>query len=191
MNSNRILSIDNSQILTSKVETRAQCCKTLDELDIILFSADKNELLHSIIDTMLLAVAEVKPEQLMTHLIKGTKLSKDKVKITDEREKLFDLYNSAVNIVDYSTNKYTKYAKILKIVQQAFGYMVCIRYFEDISKTNTNAYSTPPKPDHVNYQDLDSSISEQSDHDSSKDYELKFIKVNNSEVNTRITQITQ
>ncbi|RHZ61838.1 hypothetical protein Glove_345g71 [Diversispora epigaea] len=220
-------------------DTRAQCRNTFGEPDVILFGANNNELLHSIIDTKLLAVAEVKPEQLMTNLIKGTKLYKGKVEITDEREELFDLYNSAVDMVDYGTNDYTKYEKIIKIVQQAFGYMVvnnlrygiitsyvrtwflkrdqdnaniiyispmvpinqqhienqasfleCVRYFEDISSIKTNAYSLPPKPDHGNYQDLDSSNSDQSDHDSSDDYKLKSKrkKVNNLEVNTRITR---
>ncbi|CAG8572119.1 21216_t:CDS:2 [Gigaspora margarita] len=167
-------------------DTRAQCRNTL-EPDVILFGANSNELLHSIIDTKLHAVAE------------GIKLDKGKVEITDEREELFDLYNSAVDIVDYGTNDYTKYEKIIKIVQQAFGYMVflkrdqdnaniiyvspmvpinqqhiesqasfleCVRYFEDISSIKTNAYSLPLKSDYGNYQDLDSSNSDQSDHGS-------------------------
>ena len=60
----------------------------------------------------------------MTNLIKGTKLDEGEVEITDEREELFDLYNSAVEMVDYGTDDYTKHEKIMKIVQQAFGYMV-------------------------------------------------------------------
>lgn len=185
-------------------------------------------------------MAEVKPEQLMTNLIKGTELNEGEVEITSEREELFDLYNSAVDMVDYGTTDYMKYEKIMRIVQQAFGYMVinnlrygmitsyvrtwflkrdqdnaniiyispmvpinqqhtknqasfleCIRYFEDISSIETNAYSLPSEPYYKNYQeDLDSLNSNQSDHDSGDDYKPKSKrkKVNNSEVNTRITR---
>ncbi|CAG8484532.1 18661_t:CDS:2 [Gigaspora rosea] len=184
-------------------DTRAQCRNTLgepDNMEVIDFGLQErshtkniinnNELLHSIIDIKLLAVAEVKLEQLMTNLIKGTKLYKGKVKITDEREELFDLYNSAVDMVDYGTNDYTKYEKIIKVVQQAFGYMVT--WFLKRDQDNANiVYISPMVPinqqhtetDHGNSQDLDSSNSDQSGHDSSDDYKLKSKckKVNNSD----------
>ena len=49
----------------------------------------------------------------MTNLIKGTGLNEGEIEITDEREELFDLYNSAVNKVDDGTDEYTKYEKIM------------------------------------------------------------------------------
>ncbi|CAG8713368.1 13848_t:CDS:2, partial [Funneliformis mosseae] len=137
-------------------------------------NANNNELLHSIIDTKLLT----------------TEINKGRVKITDEREELFDLYNGVVDIVDYGTEDYTKYEKIIKIVQQAFGYMANanIIYISPIVPINQQHIESQASflecPDHGNNQeDLDSSNSDQSNHDSSDDYKPKFKckKVNNSE----------
>ncbi|CAI2171464.1 15561_t:CDS:2 [Funneliformis geosporum] len=121
----------------------------------------------------------------MTNLIKGTELDEGEVEITDEREEL------TWSLKRDQDGKYI--SPIVSINQQHIeskaSFLECIRYFEDISSIETNAYSSPPKSDHGNSQeDLDSSNSDHSDHDSGDDYKpkTKRRKVNNSEVKTWI-----
>ncbi|CAG8818505.1 29819_t:CDS:2 [Gigaspora margarita] len=99
-------------------------------------------------------------------------------------------------MVDYDTNDYTKYKKIIKIVQQAFGYMVVNNLRNDIimlyirtwflkhDQDNANIiYISSMVP--INQQYIKSQalfleyvcyfeyISNQSDHDPSDNYKLK------------------
>jgi len=104
---------------------RDQCCVTLGEPDAIRFRADNKEKLEDRNDTEIVAVVEVKPEQLMVTLIAGTEITDSgQVKLTDERDDLIVLYSSAVEVIDDQTDNYTNHEKIKRIICQVFGYMV-------------------------------------------------------------------
>lgn len=132
-------------------------------------STNNNELLYSISDTKLLAMIEVKPEFLMTKLIKGTELNdEEEVEITNDKKELYDLYNSAVEKVDYGTGDYTKYEKIMKIIQQAYGiwWLMILQYdmitsyvriwflkhVQDNAKYHLHISMVPIKQQHTNIQ---------------------------------------
>ncbi|GET02513.1 kinase-like domain-containing protein [Rhizophagus clarus] len=104
---------------------RYGCNATLGEPDFILFRADNVGKLESMNDTEVIATVKVKPEQLMVNLVGGTEITKDgQVNLTDEIEHFDVLYNTAVDEIDYGAVNYSMHKKIIRIIRQAFGYMV-------------------------------------------------------------------
>jgi hypothetical protein len=93
------------------------------EPDIIHIGVPNMAILCSInsIEISLLAMVEVKPEQLMSNIIQGI--------ITEQNHpagesELCHLYNIARGQLDHGTNNYAKYKKLKYIVHQGFRYMV-------------------------------------------------------------------
>ncbi|CAB4434864.1 unnamed protein product [Rhizophagus irregularis] len=128
---NTVKTFNHSRIIQMSPErwgSRDYCLATFGEPDFILFRADNEDKLESINDTEVVVTVEVKPEQLMVDLVEGTEITADgQVKLTNDIEDLSELYNTAVDAMDYGTINYTIHEKIMRIIQQAFGYMVLNR----------------------------------------------------------------
>jgi hypothetical protein len=85
--------------------------KVKGQPDAIRCSADDEQLLKRRKASQILAIVEVKPDQLMSTLL-------------EDGLNLHEAYNRAVTIIDDGTTAFTKNQRLIKIVRQTFGYMV-------------------------------------------------------------------
>ncbi|CAG8634349.1 6659_t:CDS:2 [Paraglomus brasilianum] len=95
--------------------------------DAIFGSTDNNDELESWAVDYLFSVVEIKPEWLM-RIALGEELINVHNQPVDVDEgnqiHLHEEYNSTVDMIDDGTTEYTHYHKIVKLIQQIFGYMV-------------------------------------------------------------------
>src|SRR5262249_25412347 len=111
-----IMKLINNKRLTllSKPESwgkRYMFSEVKGQPDAIRCSADNKRQLLEVDATRILAIVEMKPDQLMSQLL-------------NDGLDLHEAYNRAVTMVDDETSMFTKYKKIVRIVRQTFGYMV-------------------------------------------------------------------
>ncbi|RIA86072.1 hypothetical protein C1645_741114 [Glomus cerebriforme] len=104
---------------------RYQCYMISGEPDAICFRANDKQKLEDIKDTEVVAIIEIKLEQLMVKIIGGAEIAEGgQVRLTDESEDMIKLYETAVHAPGYAKDIHPEYEEIMKIICQTFGYMV-------------------------------------------------------------------